>query len=296
MSACLAESEGLTLPQNGRDSRQSRKSSETPIVSPCSPSTGPISTDAQTSTTSPIRITAQLTLFPAGHPASRRPRPGSEEAARMTVGSGRNLLESLNAFYRVGSWQRILLESLVSKTEWRSRNGLLVWKLRVMHSSRRLFILLQHSAPTTADIESSLLPTLTAGEGGRQRSASKGSAIRPNLGMIAKLLPTLRAGDAKSSIYQRDHGEKGRERPTLYGIAKLLPTLTARDERTYGQARSAFQEDRNILVRVAGGTLDPVFCEWYMGFEDGWTDTESKCSVTQSHPSKRTRSSKQSRR
>lgn len=190
--------------------------------------------------------TSQLPLYPADHRVNQPPSPGSAEAERMTAGSGRNLLASLKAFYRHGSWQRILLESLVLKTGWRSRNGLLVWKLRVTRSSRRLYILLRHSAPTTGDTASSLLPT-------------------------------LRAMDAKGSTYQRDRGQKGKERLTLNGCARLLPTLTARDHRPRGPSELKRQSPGLSAV----GTLDPVFCEWYMGFEDGWTDIESEPSATQ---------------
>jgi len=239
MSVYSPGSGELTLRRTGRAFGLSFKSSGIPTASRCSKSTGRESIDAERSGTSPIGTMGQLPLFPAGHRASRLVLPGSVEAEKMTAGSGRSLLASLSAFYRSGCWQRILLESLVLKTGWRSRNGLLAWKLKTMRSSHRLFIQLQHSAPTTGDIESSLLPTLMESDGD---SAGGPNANHLMLNRIAR------------------HG--------------LLPTLMARDGRVYGQARSAFQADKNILVRAAGGTLDPVFCEWYMGFEDGWTDVE----------------------
>ena len=221
-----------------------------------------------------IQSVSQLPLFQAGHPASRPVLPGSAEAETMTAGSGRNLLASLSAFYRPGSWQKILLESLVLKTTWRSRNGLLAWKFKATRFSHRLYIQLQHSVPTTVDIESSLLPTLTATYRRGNKSTSPGAAYRPSLPEIARLLPTLRAGDAKGSAYQRDRGQKGKERLTLHGYAKLLPTLTARDHKSRGPSEASRRSPG--LNCVAGGTLDPVFCEWYMGFENRWTDVESK--------------------
>lgn len=360
---------GSELPQNGRAFGLLLKLSEIPTASKSSRSTGRESTDAERSGTSPTGTTGQLPLFPEGHPVSRPVLPGSAEAATMTVGSGRNLLALLNGFYRPGCWQRTLLESLVLKTGWRSRNGLLAWKLKTMRSSHRLFIQLQHSVPTTGDIESSLLPTLVASEMTRGKSTKSGQKhprtpplryllptlmesdgdsaggpnanhlmlnkiakllptltastatladmeqaryagsdprrpsyetakllptltgssygtnqggamgrvgkTRPSLQTMAKLLPTLRAGDAKSSAYQRDKGQKGKERLTLHGHARLLPTLISRDGRTYkGSQVPPKHTGAEPLIRVAGGTLDPVFCEWYMGFEDRWTDVE----------------------
>jgi len=55
---------GSILPLNGRDSRQSPRSSGTPIASKCSKNTGPESTDAGKSETSRIKTTEQLPLFP----------------------------------------------------------------------------------------------------------------------------------------------------------------------------------------------------------------------------------------
>ena len=296
MSASFQVSGESILPPNGQDSKQSHKLKKTRAVSKSLKSTGRESTESKTSETSPIKTTGQLPLFPEGHRASRPVLPGSAEAEKMTAGSGRNLLASLNGFYQPGSWQRILLESLVLKTTWRSRNGLLAWKLKTMRSSHRLFIQLQHSAPTTGDIESSLLPTLTTMDSiDRKRMRPSRAATNrktgylsemllptlmesdgdggggPNsycrmLNKVARLLPTLRAGDAKQSAYQRDRGQKGKERLTLHGYAKLMPTLQAHDNKKgYAKRVGRFGTaagGRNLADEVAsGGTLDPIFCE-----------------------------------
>jgi len=201
--------------------------------------------------------TDQLPLFPADHPVNQPVLPGSEEAEQMTVGSGRSLLASLNAFYRPGSWQKTLLESLILKTRWRSRNGLLAWKIKTIRFSHRLCIQLRHSVPITADTESSLLPTLTASYRRGNKSASPGATYRPSLPEIAKLLPTLTARDCRT-----------------YKGAKTLPGHIGAEP----------------LTIASGGTLDPAFCGWYMGFEDGWTDVESKHSETRAVRSRSTRS------
>ena len=241
MLNCSPESEASEVQQSGQDSAQSPRSSETRSVLVCSGDTGRRSIAARISETSQTEITTQLPLFPQGHPANRPVLPGSAEAAEMTDGSGQRLLESVRSCYRDGSWQRTLLESLVSRTGWRSRNGLLAWRWRDTNGSRRSYIQLQHSVPTTGDIECSLLPTLKASEGGRQRSKSDGAAIRPSLGMIAKLLPTLIARDGRT-----------------YKGSQAMPGHTGAES----------------LIRAAGGTLAVDFCEWFLGFEDGWTDAE----------------------
>ena len=338
MSRSLPGSGGSTVPPNGPDSPQSRKSSVTPTVSRCLSGTGRESTELPRSGTSPTESMDQLPLFP-GVPLVNPPAlPGSEEAAAMTVGSGRSLLASLSAFYRFGSWQRTLLESLVLRTAWRSRNGLLAWKLKVMHGSHRLCIQLRHSVPTTGDTESSLLPTLTESDGdsaggpnanhlmlnrivrmlptltasdyGTNQGGAAGRVgkVRPSLQTMARLLPTLTSQDSHGHTWQK--GRNGERHPTIAGYAQLLPTLTAQDHRSRGPseaerkspgleqiakllptlraadgmkgirtpegaARERERRKQGVdLPTAAGGTLDPVFCEWYMGFEDGWTDIE----------------------
>jgi len=212
-----------------------------------------------------------------------------------------------------------------------------------MRSSHRLFIQLQHSAPTTGDIESSLLPTLTTMDSiDRKRMRPSRAATNRKTGYLSEmLLPTLMESDGDSaggpnanhlmlnkiakmlptltgSSYGTNQGGKagrvGKIRPSLQIIAKLLPTLTAStatladmEQARYagsdpmrpkyseakllptlraadglkgirtpgGAAKERIRKKQGVdLPTAAGGTLDPVFCEWYMGFEDEWTDVE----------------------
>lgn len=289
MSVCSQGSEVSTLPQNGQTFGLLLKSSKIPTASKSSSDTGPMSTDAGRSETSPTGTTGQLPLFPVGHHASRQVLPGSAEAALMTDGSGRSLLESLSAFYHPGCWQRILLESLVLKTIWRSRNGLLAWKLKTMRFSHRLYIQLQHSVPTIGDIESSLLPTLTGNSYGTNQGGAAGRVgkVRPSLQTMAKLLPTLTVGGEGNPpeilIPHKGHFIRPSGKKAHLGldqVARMLPTLRAADglkgiRTPEGAMKERIRRKQGVdLPTAVGGTLDPVFCEWYMGFEDRWTDVE----------------------
>jgi hypothetical protein len=81
------------------------------------------------------------------------------------------------------------------------------------------------------------------------------------------LLPTLRAQDS----YERSNrktvvaAHKGEAQMTL--TRKLrLPTLTSRDW------RSGKGSDRtDLLAEVIGGTMNPTWAEWFMGYPKGWT-------------------------
>jgi len=82
------------------------------------------------------------------------------------------------------------------------------------------------------------LPTPTANEGGRQRSKSSGAKIRPSLGMMARkqLWPT--------------------------------PTATANQLSPSMQKWAAHQ----VFEEQVGGSLNPMWVEWLMGWPIGWTD------------------------
>jgi len=95
------------------------------------------------------------------------------------------------------------------------------------------------------------LPTPTANEGGRNRSSSAGSAIRPSLGMMAKhnSWPTPRASDYKDTV-------------------KKSATTSRRVAEGTANLPEAMQE------RTNGGRLNPTWVEWLMGWPEGWTDLE----------------------
>jgi hypothetical protein len=92
---------------------------------------------------------------------------------------------------------------------------------------------------------------------------------------MAKMWPT-------PSASLGDHGglvtlEKAREGGTLVEAvsARMWPTPAARDSRTLkGAKRGPNSEGGTPLPVAVGGTLNPRWVEWLMGFPDGWTDSE----------------------
>ena len=60
----------------------------------------------------------------------------------------------------------------------------------------------------------------------------------------------------------------------------LLPTLTARDFKS-DSCSPEFRAKRDAMTMgktlpwVLGGLLNPKFCEWFMGFPEGWTELEA---------------------
>lgn len=58
---------------------------------------------------------------------------------------------------------------------------------------------------------------------------------------------------------------------------RLLPTLTSSSYGyNKGGAAGRVGEPRPSLNTLAGGPLNPQWCEWFMGFPEGWTDVDEK--------------------
>lgn len=131
------------------------------------------------------------------------------------------------------------------------------------------------------------LPTLTAteygsGVNGALRHGSDDEKARPGAGApslntLARQgsLPTLVAGDAKNAGSRNLPGSNAHAGTTLTDLLcrqQAAPTLSARDGRS-GKGR---QENGHApqLPEVAGGVLNPTWCEPYMGYPIGWTDPE----------------------
>jgi DNA (cytosine-5)-methyltransferase 1 len=118
----------------------------------------------------------------------------------------------------------------------------------------------------------------------KDTGASQGSRKSPNLGTAVHRIPTPRARERGQ--YQRDRGVKGKERPTLQGFVQLFPTPRAVDgsRGIRGAAAQAVAENRrgegkrppgsDLPTVVGGGTLNPRWVEWLMGYRIGWLSLE----------------------
>jgi len=172
----------------------------------------------------------QLTLFPADSPVSRSPLPGSEEARRMTVTSGRKCSELYGNSGPLGSLVKMCLGSSI----WHSTRCLLTWKVKVTKSRRSLFRLAA-STHRTEETDVLFWPTPSTGAGlcggtgnfktlkkmaergliteEERRQLSQGNGGKTNPGLLewlmgyeqqfTKLIPTPRASDYKGSASKR---------------------------------------------------------------------------------------------
>lgn len=183
----------------------------------------------------------QLTLFPAGSPASRSALPGSEEARRMTVTSGLKCLELYQNSGPLGSLVRMLLGSSI----WRSTRCTLAWKIKDTPSRRLLFRLVP-STPRTGATDAPL-------------SEEK------------QMFPTPTRFDATCGDLPGKEFTGTRHAMKLIQAAKMWPTPIATDWKNRGC--KDYRKNREFQLQTAvGGQLNPDWVEWLQGFPIGWTE------------------------
>src|ERR1051326_151651 len=157
--------------------------------------------ESQTMATSETLEACQHGFVPEACPANPQAWPASDEARKMTVGSGRRLLPLLRTVSTNGSCLRTLMESCLSTTDWNSSVSVLRWKLKATKFNRLLFQLAP-LALRTEETESGLLPTPSTVDSGSylHQSDSSNAAKRPTLGAMAKygLWPTPRSEEHTS--------------------------------------------------------------------------------------------------
>ena len=232
----------------------------------------------------------QLTLFQEDFPASRSALPGSEEARRMTVISGRKCLELYQNSGPVGLLVRTLLESSI----WRSTRCTLTWKIKDTPSRRLLFRL----APLTRRTGETeyvswagndqraiyFIPTPRAQNIKTLEKAKRERKSSPGLADYIQMFPTPKASDYKGSgPAGTKSAEHDLKRHNLKGVVMFYPTPTTGAGLCGGtgnylqlkkptDAGQITEEERKSMSQGNGGQLNPDWVEWLMGLPVGWTE------------------------
>lgn len=85
------------------------------------------------------------------------------------------------------------------------------------------------------------------------------------------MLPTPTRFDATGDpLKGKEWNGKNRHSIKLIQAVKMLPTPTAHDSKDV--SAGDFRRHTPPLGCVAGGSLNPEWIEWLMGFPTGWTD------------------------
>ncbi len=187
-------------------------------------------------------------LSAAAFRVNRGPQPGSSEARKMTVTSGRSWLPLLQTYGLNGSLARMCEALLTSR--WASSAVFLTWKASGI-KPRHLLFQLAPLMPRTEGIASGLWPTPTAQDNPQVRGVgkTKGTKRGTTLGGAVRMWPTPAAHEARLGYQDRTRGKKGTQ--------KSLTTEVIDD-----------MGGRQATI----GQLNPTWVEWLMGFPTGWTD------------------------
>ena len=83
---------------------------------------------------------------------------------------------------------------------------------------------------------------------------------------VVKLMPTSNSRDYKDHAQTQGH----RKSPNLGTVVQMYPTVMVQyADKAVPRMREGKQ---NGLTAVLGGTLNPLWVEWLMGWPLGWTD------------------------
>jgi len=214
--------------------KQSPSASESRSAKPSSESIGRIRQSTTTCKPSQQIDLEELISSAAGFHASRGPLPGSNEAQKMTVTSGRSWLPLLKSYGLDGSLGK-MCEALLTRN-WASSAAFLTWKASAIKPSHLLFQLAP-SMPRTDETGSGLFHTPTA--------------------TANQMAPSMRSAPGSWWPTPTAHLHKEGGYPAEY--TRNTPTLTAEATQSEGKPHSS-------------GSLNPAWVEWLMGFPQGWTD------------------------
>ena len=192
----------------------------------------------------------------------------------MTATSGLRCLELSESAGRLGCLQRMLLGT----SRWVSTRCWLTWKAKTTPQGRLLFQLV----PRTHHIEETesglwRTPAGSDGVGGIMKMHKDKDGhykLRDQVqGINREFWPTPRSCTAMSA--ENIQNRVNDKFPNLESVVaqRMWPTPTAQDAKNNG---GPSQMERNSLPLNAevGGSLNPAWVEWLMGYSPGWTDCE----------------------
>jgi hypothetical protein len=251
------------------------------------------------------------TLSAADFLASHIPLPGSKEARKMTVISGRKCAELLPRLGHGGSLQRMSL-ALMAQNIWHSTECFLTWRPSITQR-RRLKFRLVPSTPPTDEQDSGLWPTMTVSSGAQTKeNPTPGQTGGTTLWGAARMWPTMTSNDTGQRTTKYAQGGTPLSAAALWSTPQAHDLKKGYPERYENPERSNDLADEVLMMWATPttrdhkdgsnvenvpenallggqvkpskgvGSLNPEFVCWLMGFPEGWTNL--KPSETQLSP------------
>ena len=206
----------------------------------------------------------------------------------MTIDiSGQKCLESLRKSNPPSLLQKMSEVLLTSKTAWSSRQCALIWKVKASKSKRLLFQL-QASARPTKEIESGLWATPNtmdhlpprSKEGtmklmqGHRKGRTRPSNLREQVD--PETMRLWRTPDAHcdrgASSAKRMQMKVDKKMPISLNDQVAHPNIMWPTPREFMYKDSKVDRGKSNLGEKVGGSLNPTWVEWLMGYPGEYTD------------------------
>ena len=218
--------------------------------------------------------------------ANLSPLQVEKKVKKIRDTSGQKCLDLSKSSDPLGSLEKTLVDTLNSV----STPYLRTWRVKVTPQGRLVFQLLA-SVQTTKEKESGLWRTPDAVAGGSnlpgiKKALDSGHLKRPSGQPIQvrlqdqvrepRLWPTPRVkGDENLDTLIKRKGINKAVQHNLKAAVQMWPTPTANED-ACGRPGSKMQKmlgnHPEVRKPLDGGTLNPMWVEWLMGYPKGWTD------------------------
>lgn len=213
--------------------------------------------------------------------------PGSKEAEKMTVASGKVCNESS---LHTGIFE--LLERILLEKPWSSERCYLTWKIKEMAENRLLFKLTPSlpqrefgsspmwATPNAMDVlpprfGETMEKNLYRGdhENPKARKRARSGNLREQV-VHPQMWPTPAARDVKGVSGSGRQMRKGYPADTLPNAVNMFPTPSASMVTMQDMVQAKFagsDPKRPKYGEASSGSLNPTWVEWMMGYPLGWT-------------------------
>lgn len=226
----------------------------------------------------------QLTLFAGDSPASRSPSPEREPVISMTDGYGPRCAESLARLSQDGCWLKMYGDYCQPRMDGSLEEFSETWPSSGTLSNgiaSRLPRLVPPISGTASGLlaKGNLLPTPNVPNGGRTTWHTEirgntaydkdGKKVQLGLEQYVRYFPTPSA----NSYGSNQGGSAGRTGPVRHS----LQSMARRDmwpTPDVGMAKGRDEASAASRSRL-GGSLNPTWVEWLMGFPSGWTNLDA---------------------
>ena len=196
------------------------------------------------------QVCAQSISSPADSPASRFPWLESKRGKKTTVTSGLKCSGLSESLCRVGWSVRMFLESCALPLPTLSK----VWSVKAITPSC-LLLKLRLSERRTGESASHLWPTATARD--YKDGTAKSCANTPVNGLLGRAIHATNAGLFPT--------------PTT-GAGLCGGTGNFQQLKALRECGMITEEERRSMSAGNGGSMNPDWVEWLMGYPVGWTE------------------------